>query len=240
MIKYTIAAIASIATIALLVSFTPISQQIRIQAQQSSTVITNDQGFAGIKVVQDTDHIVITVTKNGAATEGPIVVIPPKEGEGNNGTILTPGENVTAGKPGEGNVTIISPTGNITEVPNGNITQIDNSTVVVTEPNRTVTETPANVTVIDPPKTECGCGNQGTVQSNTTQTNTTEIPGQLPVTNTTQTNTTQTFPAGTTPTENQSNRGGFGQNNTGTNSTGNENQTKPMSFMMIYPVFGKT
>lgn len=104
-----------------------------------------------VETYQNDNHIVITVTKNPEVPPGPIIVIPPPEGTNGNGTIITPGENVSAGNPG--NITIITPGGNVTEVPSANdtVTRVDNETVVITPPDRNITETPANVTVIDPP-----------------------------------------------------------------------------------------
>lgn len=103
-----------------------------------------------VQTVQDHSHIVTTVTKTGEAPTGPIVIIPPVPGGGENGTILTPGENVSGGVPE--NVTIVAPDGNVTEIPNGNVTVIDNETVIITAPpERNITETPGNVTIIDPP-----------------------------------------------------------------------------------------
>jgi hypothetical protein len=96
------------------------------------------------------DRIVITIVKSSAAEElpdTPIVIIPPNETAGEeNATVITPGEPtqlpVIPGEPAPpANITIIEPDGNVTQVPAGNIT-----------------ETPGNVTVIDPPAPEpCGC-----------------------------------------------------------------------------------
>lgn len=103
-----------------------------------------------LQTFQDENHIVITITKNGEPPQGPIVIIPPQPGSGNeNGTIITPGENVTAENPG--NVTVITPGGNVTEIP-GNITNAGNDTIIIAPPDRNITETPGNVTVIDPPR----------------------------------------------------------------------------------------
>lgn len=122
-----------------------------------------ESNFAGVKVTQNETQITITITKSGptAPTE-PVIVIPPKTNvstsEGN-GTTLAPGESVNTTaptEPGKGNVTVIGPSGNVTEIPRTNssgtgITQIDNGSVIVVGGNRTITETPGNVTVIDPP-----------------------------------------------------------------------------------------
>lgn len=124
-------------------------------------------GFASIKTTQTTDYISILVTKNPEESappqpDVPIVIVP---GDGENGTIVVPPPaNETAG--GDNNVTIIEPDGNVTQIEDGNVTNIDNGgneTVVITPPNENVTETPGNVTVIDPPppepptEEECGC-----------------------------------------------------------------------------------
>ena len=102
-----------------------------------------------VHTVQDDRFIVTTVTKSGEPPTGPIVIVPPEPGKPGNGTIITPGENITVGNPG--NVTVISPGGNITEVP-GNVTNVGNDTVIIAPPDRNITETPGNVTVIDPPR----------------------------------------------------------------------------------------
>lgn len=102
-----------------------------------------------VETVQDQNHIVTTVTKNGESPTGPIIILPPPSGTGENGTILTPGENATNEAPG--NITIISPGGNVTEIP-GNITNIGNDTIIIAPPDRNITETPGNVTIIDPPR----------------------------------------------------------------------------------------
>lgn len=120
------------------------------KAQPTITTLPSlpQSGHLPVTTVQDENHIVTTVTKSGNAPTGPIIIIPPAEGTGDNGTILTPGENVSSGVPE--NITIISPGGNITEVP-GNITNIGNDTVIIAPPDRNITETPGNVTIIDPP-----------------------------------------------------------------------------------------
>lgn len=118
--------------------------------------------FASVKTTQNKDYISILVTKNPSeaappAPDVPVIIVP---GEGENGTIVVPDENQTNGG---GNVTVIDPAGNITQIPDGNVTIIDNDTVIVAPPDENITETPGNVTVIDPepplPPTpeECGC-----------------------------------------------------------------------------------
>lgn len=144
---------------------------------------TNVPGsFADVKTIQDETHIVITITKEGAGQIAGPVVIPPLENE--SGIVIVPvpptaptEENVTTTVPEEepaapgnetetapeepaievpsNNVTVIEPDGNVTQIPDGNVTNIDNSTVIVTDQNQTVTETPGDVIVIDPPV--CGC-----------------------------------------------------------------------------------
>lgn len=119
---------------------------IGINSVKASTPILG--GIAKIQGVDDGNHTVITITKNGTEPTGPIIVVPPKPGENNtqheNGTILTP--------PANNDTIIIIDNGTVTEIPNGNVTHVDNGTVIISDENRTVTETPGNVTVIDPPK----------------------------------------------------------------------------------------
>ena len=130
--------------------------------------------------VQTANEIIITITKDGVEgeevppTEGnettvptdPIIIIPPNNETGQNGTVIVPEPPVVANETG-GNVTtpteppviIIEPDGNSTTVePPSNVTEIDNGTVIVHPPDQNVTETPGNVTVVDPPAPEpCGC-----------------------------------------------------------------------------------
>lgn len=149
-------------SIALAIATTLAATTLLLLPVASSTL--RAQEFASIQTFQDRDHIVITISKNGTATQGPIIVIPPKPTtnattptsnnqteptKGQNATILVPAQNVT--KPGEGNVTVITPGGNVTVLPgDSNVTKIDNGTLVVAPPDRNITETPGNVTVIDP------------------------------------------------------------------------------------------
>lgn len=107
-----------------------------------------------VHTTQDDTHIITTVTKKGEAPTGPIVILPPSP-DNENGTIITPDENITAENPG--NITIISPGGNVTELP-GNITNVGNDTVIIAPPDRNITEVPVtpneNITVIGPPHPE--------------------------------------------------------------------------------------
>lgn len=132
-------------------------------AQDNTSVTTETEvagSFAKVKTTQNQDYISILITKNPDEStppqpEVPVIIVP---GEGENGTIVVPDQNETGG-----NVTIIDPIGNVTQIPDGNVTVIDNDTVVVAPPDENITETPGNVTVIDPepplPPTEeeCGC-----------------------------------------------------------------------------------
>ena len=159
-----------------------------VMAQDQNTSISSMAGgFAQITTTQTDNQIIITITKDTSFTpptegeggtgtpetpDGPIIIIPDPGGSGN-GTIITPGENTTLPPEGNitvpsqgGNVTIVEPGGNVTQIePPTNVTVIDNDTVVIAPPDQPVTETPGNVTVIDPPVTteegnitgDCGC-----------------------------------------------------------------------------------
>jgi hypothetical protein len=142
--------IIAFAAIALALVSTGFMTTSTIRAQGNATASQTQAQqvpFLPTSVFQDDKQIVTIVTKQGEAPKGPIVVVPNPEG-GKNGTIITPGENKTAEN---GNVTIIQPNGNVTEVHGGNVTVVDNNTVVVAPPDRNVTVTPGNVTIIDPP-----------------------------------------------------------------------------------------
>jgi len=173
-------AIIAFAAIALALMSTGFMTTSTIRAQGNATASTTQQQqipFLPTTIFQDDKQIVTTITKSGEAPTGPIVVIPSPEG-GKNGTILTPGENKTAEN---GNVTIIQPNGNVTEVPGGNVTVIDNNTVVVAPPDRNVTTTPGNVTIIDPPtptpvKNETGNNNNQTCTCQQNQSGSGSIP----------------------------------------------------------------
>jgi len=106
------------------------------------------------------DRIVITIVRSTAEQElpeGPIVIIPPNETAGeDNATVILPPESNETGTAPPGNITIIEPDGEITQLPAGNIT-----------------ETPGNVTVIDPPA--CGCPPVGETEAEP------GVPTQLPV-----------------------------------------------------------
>lgn len=169
-------AFAAMALALLSVGFTTTST---IRAQSNATSAPTQQiPFLPTSVFQDDKQIVTIVTKSGEAPKGPVVVVPNPEG-GKNGTIITPGDNKTAEN---GNVTIIEPNGNVTEVHGGNVTVVDNNTVVVAPPDRNVTTTPGNVTVIDPPapaKNETGNNNNNntcTCQNQTTPSGNGSIP----------------------------------------------------------------
>lgn len=160
--KLATAIIASIAIVTILTMVIPKAAIAQIESNNGNSTLTrtNNEGHLPTAIFQDNDKIVVAISKTGETPTGPIIIVPPVNG--GNGTIITPGENVTGGG---GNVTVIEPSGNVTEIPNGNVTVIDNETVVIAPPDRNITETPANVTVIDPPapvKPECGCNN-GTV-----------------------------------------------------------------------------
>jgi hypothetical protein len=150
----TITVLAVIATLAI-----PLTPSIK-----ASTPILG--GIAHIQGVDDGNHTVIVISKNGTkAPEGPVIVVPPKpELKPEHPIVLPPGSNNNTNNGNEQNQSgeiitppanetiIISPGGNITEIPGGNVTEIDNGTAIITDENRTITETPGNVTVIDPPQ----------------------------------------------------------------------------------------
>ncbi len=178
-------ALAAVITLA----STPVLLQIRAQTATQLPVIPPAEPATGdhlpVHTVQDDDHIVTVVTKHGEAPTGPIVIIPPEPGKPGNGTIITPGGNVTVpagnetGNQGQnpGNITVIEPGGKVTEIP-GNITNVGNDTIVIAPPDRNITEVPIspaeNITVIGPPHPEhpivlpnetnagqpCTCNNQ--------------------------------------------------------------------------------
>lgn len=139
---------------------------------QSESSSSMSGAFADITTTQDGNTITITITRAEGAPEGgeeipevpesPIIIIPDPSGEGN-GTVIVPEipVNVTGGTEGGGfetpvaeepPVIVIEPEGNATTVtPPSNVTVINNDTVVVAPPDQVVTETPGNVTIIDPP-----------------------------------------------------------------------------------------
>lgn len=141
---------------------------------QSESSSSMSGAFADITTTQDGNTITITITRAEGAPEGggeipevpesPIIIIPDPSGEGN-GTVIVPEPpvNVTGGTEGGGGgfetpvaeeppVIVIEPEGNATTVtPPSNVTVINNDTVVVAPPDQVVTETPGNVTIIDPP-----------------------------------------------------------------------------------------
>lgn len=219
-------ALAIIAT-TLVIPLTNIRAQIPAQLPANippaETVANGDH--LPVHTTQDDRLIITTVTKSGEPPTGPVIILPPEPGK-DNGTIVTPDENITAENPG--NITIISPGGNVTELP-GNITNVGNDTVIITPPDRNVTETPGNVTVISPPLggnetvPPCTCQNQTQPQPPTTippviispapGQNITQVP-QPPAANNI---TTQPLPPVTE-----------GSNQTG-NTTGNETQTGPIN-----------
>lgn len=246
--------VIAIAVAALIVSTTLGAIAIQsIKAQPRPTqlpVIPGSEDHLPVHTVQDDHLIVTTVTKNGETPTGPIVVIPPEPDKPNdNGTILTPGENVTAPggnvtapgenvtTPGGGNVTVISPGGNVTEIP-GNITIIGNDTVIITEPGRNITEVPIspseNITVIGPPITNetqpatpanCTCNQPAQIPPVTI----TPAPGQNVTTipHPAENATTQPLPPTTTPPATNETSGG--NNQTGGTGGGNETQTPPVN-----------
>lgn len=219
-------ALAIIAT-TIVMPLTNIRAQIPAQLPANIPPATTNGDHLPVHTVQDDRFIVTTVTKSGEPPTGPVIIIPPEPGQPGNGTIITPGENITTENPG--NITIISPGGNITELP-GNITNVGNDTVIITPPDRNVTETPGNVTVISPPlggnetvPAPCTCQNQTVQQPPVTippviispapGQNVTTTP-QPPAANNI---TTQPLPPVTE-----------GSNQTG-NTTGNETQTNPIN-----------
>src|SRR5262245_35081366 len=152
-------------------------------AQSDSSMASSLAGaFASVKTEITDTQIVITIDRNPNAPpvepgtnatipEGPIIIIPPNNETGQNGTIIVPEPPANVTLPG-GNVTlpieppviVVDPDGNSTAVtPPSNVTVIDNGTVVVAPPDQPVTEVPGNVTVISPPPVNatepepCGC-----------------------------------------------------------------------------------
>ena len=131
--------------------------------QQQSTKA--QQGIAPFEINSaiSEDRIVITIVKSSAEQElpeGPIVIIPPNQTEGeDNATVILPeppADNETGVSP-PGNITIIQPDGEVSQLPFGNMTT-----------------TPGNVTVIDPPT--CGCPPAGSAEAEP------GTPTQLPIT----------------------------------------------------------
>ena len=202
-----IASIMLVASILGLGAIAPVATN----AQSESTSSMVGGTFASVKTEITDTQIIITIDKVPGATpsepgtgnvtipEGPIVIVPPNNETGQNGTIIVPPvieppanvtlpDNVTL--PVEPPVIIVDPEGNSTTVtPPSNVTVIDNDTVVVAPPDQPVTETPGNVTVIDPPAVnatepgtpaECGCpiGVEGGAPD-------IQAPGVAPVDNTT-------------------------------------------------------
>lgn len=143
------------------------------QDQSTAEAILSGGAFAKVSTEITDEQIVITIDRNPEfePTEAlpPLIVVPPNETGGEqNVTVIEipqapePG-NETAPTEG-GNVTIIEPGGNISIIEDGNATIIDNETaVIVSPPDRNVTETPGDVVVIDPPvanetaQEPCGC-----------------------------------------------------------------------------------
>lgn len=252
----SVLAITAVLTTVMTLIAVPTLIGIRSQAQ-TPTQVSNTGDHLPVHTVQTDDLIVTTVTKHGAAPEGPIIVVPPTEGH-ENGTIITPGENITVGNPG--NVTVILPGGNVTEIP-GNVTSIGNDTVIIAPPDRNITETPGNVTIIDPPRppvvnetvpAPCTC-NQ--TQPSIPPVIVTPAPGQNvttgeqpplpqpPITNNSGSNQTSPIGNETTttppaqpqlPADNQTGNTGGNETQSPNNSTGNS--TTPVS-MMAFPGF---
>lgn len=173
-----IASIMLIASVLGLSALAPLTYTQTSIAQQEDLINAIAGGFESISVVQDANQIVITIAKtgggetpaNGTVPTEPIVIIPPNNETGQNGTIITPPLQNQTGNvtlPEEPPVIIIDPDGNNTVVqPPSNVTVIDNGTVIIHPPEQNVTETPGNVTVVDPPvgnvtepgvPGECGC-----------------------------------------------------------------------------------
>ena len=157
--------IASIMLVASILGLGAIAPVSMASAQSESIASAMGGAFASVKTEITDTQIVITIDRNPNAPplpeggegnvtlpEGPIIIVPPDEETGEEGTvILPPVGNETVPEP-EGNVTIVDPEGNVTQIePPTNVTVIDNDTVVVAPPDQPVTETPGNVTVIDPP-----------------------------------------------------------------------------------------
>lgn len=181
--------LAAIAIVAGIVSVSTVIAATTAQAQQEDIISAIAGGFESISVVQNADTITITITKtggeapppadNGTVPTDPIIILPPNNETGQNGTVIVPEplpptnetqvptDNQTAPPVVEPPVIIVEPPGNVTQVePPSNVTVIDNGTVVIAPPDQPVTETPGNVTVIDPPVVnatepgtpgDCGC-----------------------------------------------------------------------------------
>ena len=188
-----------IASVLTLGALAPLMRTQTSVAQQEDLIQAIAGGFESISVVQDSSQIVITITKlggeappadNGTVPTDPIIILPPNNETGQNGTVIVPeplppvtnetqppaAGNETGGNatlPVEPPVIIIEPPGNVTQVePPSNVTVIDNGTVIIHPPEQNVTETPGNVTVVDPPVQppvgnetgvpgECGCPIEG-------------------------------------------------------------------------------
>src|SRR5215831_11495195 len=128
---------------------------------------SNSQSHLPVETVQNDNLIITTVHKNGQPLpEQPIIILPPEK----------PGENATIETPSNNETTVIQPGGNVTEFP-GNVTNVDNETVIITPPDRNITEVPIspdqNITVIGPPvhnesqpaqQPPCTCQNQSNTQ----------------------------------------------------------------------------
>ena len=127
-------------------------------------------GFASITTEQDGDKIVITIVKEPGSTpadgnvtlpevpEGPIIIVPNPDGEGNGTVIIPEPTNETTTTPGgnettttEPPIVVIPPDGNVTQVEQpSNVTVIDNDTVIITPPTDNITEIP----IVSPPAEE--------------------------------------------------------------------------------------
>jgi hypothetical protein len=175
-----IASVMLIASILGLGALAPLMTTQTSIGQQEDLIQAIAGGFESISVVQDQNTITITITKtggeapptdNGTVPTDPIIILPPNNETGQNGTVIVPEPlpptNET--QPPAGNVTepevppviIVEPPGNVTQVePPSNVTIIDNGTVVVHPPDQNVTETPGNVTVVDPPVQPPVAGNE--------------------------------------------------------------------------------
>ena len=181
-----IASIMLIASVLALGALAPITYTSQtIVAQQEDLIQAISGGFESISVVQSPEQIIITITKTGGGNGGgeepapgdnvtvptdPIIILPPNNETGQNGTVIVPEPLPPTTNETEvpGNVTepevppviIVEPPGNVTQVePPSNVTVIDNGTVVIHPPDQNVTETPGNVTVVDPPVVEQPVGN---------------------------------------------------------------------------------
>lgn len=249
-----IASIMLVASILGLGAIAPVS----IASAQSESAVESMLGgtFASVKTEITDEQIVITIDRNPNAPpigggeenvtlpEGPIIIVPPNNTTGENGTIILPpvANETVPEAPVEGNVTVVEPDGNITQIePPTNVTVIDNDTVVIAPPDQPVTETPGNVTVIDPPVVnatepgipeECGCPIEGVsggapdIQApGGNVTNDTGVgipPGELPPPTSADNTTIIVEQPATTPPEESSGDGGNGNGdgNDGDNNGG--------------------